>query len=124
MRPPTSEEAVARSRLAHAGLARLEEPAELEVVPDVVLDRLRRSLSARLDDARDRLAGNFSVKILRVEVRGAWRGSVSHQGGLCRQCADQGRASAARSSLSFRTCWASALAKQLHAARAKGARNA
>ncbi|GHE00837.1 hypothetical protein [Streptomyces alanosinicus] len=33
----------------------LEELAELEVVPDVVLDRLRRGLTARLDDARDRL---------------------------------------------------------------------
>jgi CPA1 family monovalent cation:H+ antiporter len=50
------EEAEARSHLAHAGLARLEELAELEVVPDVVLDRLRRGLAARLDDARDRLA--------------------------------------------------------------------
>ncbi|CAM5646111.1 hypothetical protein SCANM63S_05392 [Streptomyces canarius] len=27
-------------------------------MPDVVLDRLRRGLSARLDDARDRLAEN------------------------------------------------------------------
>ncbi|MGW1915637.1 Na+/H+ antiporter [Streptomyces sp. NPDC002076] len=50
------EEAEARSHLAHAGLARLEELAELEVVPEVVLDRLRRGLTARLDDARDRLA--------------------------------------------------------------------
>ncbi|MGI5377080.1 cation:proton antiporter [Streptomyces sp. CA-251387] len=52
------EEAEARSHLAHAGLARLEELAELEVVPDVVLDRIRRGLTARLDDARDRLAGS------------------------------------------------------------------
>ena len=50
------EEAEARSRLARAGLERLEELAELEVVPEVVLDRLRRGLTARLDDARDRLA--------------------------------------------------------------------
>ena len=49
------EEAEARSRLAHAGLARLEELAELEVVSDIVLDRLRRGLTARLEDARDRL---------------------------------------------------------------------
>ena len=49
------EEAEARSHLAHAGLARLEELAELEAVSDVVLDRLRRGLTARLDDARDRL---------------------------------------------------------------------
>ena len=50
------EETEARSHLAHAGLARLEELAELEAVPDIVLDRLRRGLTARLDDARDRLA--------------------------------------------------------------------
>jgi CPA1 family monovalent cation:H+ antiporter len=50
------EEARARARLAGAGLARLEELAELEAVPDAVLDRLRRGLTARLDDARDRLA--------------------------------------------------------------------
>jgi CPA1 family monovalent cation:H+ antiporter len=50
------EEAQARSRLAHAGLARLEELAELEAVPEVVLDRLRRGLTTRLEDARDRLA--------------------------------------------------------------------
>ncbi|WP_225835669.1 hypothetical protein [Streptomyces sp. NK08204] len=52
------EEAEARSRLTHAGLARPEELAELEVVPDAVLDRLRRGLTARLKDARGRLAGS------------------------------------------------------------------
>jgi CPA1 family monovalent cation:H+ antiporter len=51
------EEIEARSHLAHAGLARLEELAELEAVPEIVVDRLRRGLTARLDDARDRLAG-------------------------------------------------------------------
>jgi CPA1 family monovalent cation:H+ antiporter len=50
------EEAEARSSLAGAGLIRLEEISELEAVPDVVLDRLRRGLTARLDDAHDRLA--------------------------------------------------------------------
>ncbi|MFF4353728.1 Na+/H+ antiporter [Streptomyces sp. NPDC001530] len=50
------EEAAARCSLAHAGLNRLEEISELEAVPDVVLDRLRRGLTARLDDASDRLA--------------------------------------------------------------------
>ncbi|MFJ5530479.1 Na+/H+ antiporter [Streptomyces sp. NPDC093261] len=50
------EETEARSHLAHASLARLEELAELEAVPDIVLDRLRRGLNARLEDARDRLA--------------------------------------------------------------------
>ena len=52
------EEASARCRLADAGIRRLDELAELEAVPDVVLDRLRRGLNARLDDARDRLSDN------------------------------------------------------------------
>jgi len=50
------EEAAARCRLAGAGIRRLEELTELQAAPDVVLDRLRRGLTARLDDARDRLA--------------------------------------------------------------------
>ncbi|NUR03251.1 MAG: Na+/H+ antiporter [Streptomyces sp.] len=50
------EEAAARCRLADAGIRRLEELSELEAVPEVVLDRLRRGLTARLDDARDRLS--------------------------------------------------------------------
>ncbi|MEU2864606.1 Na+/H+ antiporter [Streptomyces mirabilis] len=50
------EEAAARFSLASAGLGRLEEIADLEAVPTVVLDRLRRGLAARLDSARDRLA--------------------------------------------------------------------
>lgn len=52
------EETRARLRLARAGLDRVEELADLEAVQDVVLDRLRRGLTARLDDARDRLEGN------------------------------------------------------------------
>jgi CPA1 family monovalent cation:H+ antiporter len=50
------EEAGARCSLAGAGMKRLEELAELEAVPDIVIDRLRRGLSARLEDARDRLS--------------------------------------------------------------------
>lgn len=50
------EEAEARCSLANAGLSRLDEIADLEAVPDVVVDRLRRGLTARLDDARDRLS--------------------------------------------------------------------
>lgn len=50
------EEAEPRCGLANAGLSRLEEIADIEAVPEVVLDRLRRSLTARADDARDRLA--------------------------------------------------------------------
>ncbi|MEV6167539.1 Na+/H+ antiporter [Streptomyces sp. NPDC051954] len=50
------EETAARCSIAEAGLRRLDELSELEAVPDVVLDRLRRGLTARLDDARDRLS--------------------------------------------------------------------
>ncbi|GAA0481741.1 Na+/H+ antiporter [Streptomyces olivaceiscleroticus] len=50
------EEAEARCRLAGAGIRRLDELSELEAVPDVVLERLRRGLQARRDHARDRLA--------------------------------------------------------------------
>ncbi|MCT9110911.1 Na+/H+ antiporter [Streptomyces mirabilis] len=49
------EEAQARCSLASAGLSRLDEISELEAVPDIVLDRLRRGLTARLEDASDRL---------------------------------------------------------------------
>ncbi|MFJ3928455.1 Na+/H+ antiporter [Streptomyces sp. NPDC090022] len=49
------EEAAARCALATAGIRRLDELTELEAVPDAVADRLRRSLQARLEHARDRL---------------------------------------------------------------------
>ncbi|MER5929066.1 Na+/H+ antiporter [Streptomyces sp. NPDC002054] len=49
------EEASARCSLAEAGIRRLDEMAELEAVPDTVADRLRRSLQARMEHARDRL---------------------------------------------------------------------
>ncbi|MEH0574624.1 Na+/H+ antiporter [Streptomyces sp. B21-108] len=55
------EEASARCRLADAGIRRLDELSELEAVPDVVLDRLRRGLTARLDDARDRLTDDHGA---------------------------------------------------------------
>ncbi|WP_405907254.1 MULTISPECIES: Na+/H+ antiporter [unclassified Streptomyces] len=50
------EEAAARCSLAGAGLSRLGDISELEAVPDVVVDRLRRGLTARLEDATDRLS--------------------------------------------------------------------
>ncbi|RAG81267.1 Na+/H+ antiporter [Streptacidiphilus pinicola] len=46
------EEAEARDALARAGLARLEQVADVEAAPEVVVDQLRRSLHARLDHAR------------------------------------------------------------------------
>ncbi|MFE4869968.1 Na+/H+ antiporter [Streptomyces sp. NPDC056682] len=49
------EEAHARLSLADAGMRRLEEISELEAVPDVVTDRLRRALHARQEHARERL---------------------------------------------------------------------
>ncbi|GHI85970.1 hypothetical protein ACWGF3_08430 [Streptomyces xanthophaeus] len=49
------EEASARCSLATAGIRRLDEMSDIEAVRDVVADRLRRSLQARLDHARDRL---------------------------------------------------------------------
>lgn len=58
-RPPASaseEEARARLRLAEAGIARLDELAARDGVPDPVIDRLRRTLDARISRARLRLA--------------------------------------------------------------------
>ncbi len=52
---PRHEETVARLRLAEAGLARLDELAEGDAVPDEVIDRLRASLQARVGNTRARL---------------------------------------------------------------------
>ncbi|MGP9023076.1 Na+/H+ antiporter [Streptomyces sp. BR1] len=49
------EEAHARLSLADAGMRRLDEISELEAVPEVVADRLRRALQARQEHARERL---------------------------------------------------------------------
>jgi monovalent cation/hydrogen antiporter len=49
------EEAAARLRLAEAGIARLDELAASEDVPDAEIDRIRRALNARIGDARARL---------------------------------------------------------------------
>jgi len=46
-----SEEAVARQRMAEAGLARLEELAGAEAVPKMLADRLRRELHTRIEQA-------------------------------------------------------------------------
>ncbi|WP_331743840.1 Na+/H+ antiporter [Kitasatospora sp. NBC_01300] len=43
------EEAEARDTLNHAALAHIEELATLEAMPEAVIDRVRRALSARLD---------------------------------------------------------------------------
>ncbi|MFG2146933.1 Na+/H+ antiporter [Streptomyces sp. NPDC048696] len=49
------EEASARLSLADAGMRRLDEISELEAVPEVVTDRLRRALQTRQEHARERL---------------------------------------------------------------------
>ncbi len=49
------EEAAARLRLAEAGIARLDELAAREEVPDAEIDRIRRVLNTRIGDARARL---------------------------------------------------------------------
>jgi CPA1 family monovalent cation:H+ antiporter len=46
------EEAKAEDALARAGLKHLEQLADLEAAPEVVLDQLRRGLQARLDHVR------------------------------------------------------------------------
>jgi CPA1 family monovalent cation:H+ antiporter len=46
------EEANARDSLARAGLKHLEQLADLEAAPEVVVDQLRRGLQARIDHAR------------------------------------------------------------------------
>ena len=49
------DEAVARIRMAEAGIARLDELAASEEAPDVEIDRIRRALNARIGQARARL---------------------------------------------------------------------
>jgi monovalent cation/hydrogen antiporter len=46
------EETIARLRLAEAGLARLDEIADVEAAPDVVIDRLRRGLQTHIGRTR------------------------------------------------------------------------
>jgi CPA1 family monovalent cation:H+ antiporter len=43
------EQTLARLHLAQAGLAHLEQLADRELAPDVVLDQVRRRLTARID---------------------------------------------------------------------------
>jgi CPA1 family monovalent cation:H+ antiporter len=50
------EDTVARLHMTEAGLAHLEQLADLEAAPDAVIERLRRSLEARIDRMRQREA--------------------------------------------------------------------
>ncbi|KAA2261469.1 Na+/H+ antiporter [Solihabitans fulvus] len=53
-----NEETSARLHLARASLAHLDQLSDLEAVPDVVVQRLRRNLTARVDRTRARLNGS------------------------------------------------------------------
>jgi CPA1 family monovalent cation:H+ antiporter len=62
------EEAEAVAGIADAGLRHLEQIADLEAVPEVVVDRLRRQLRTRQDHARERLDGDYSYWELRRDL--------------------------------------------------------
>ncbi|MFF0133726.1 Na+/H+ antiporter [Streptomyces mirabilis] len=65
------EEAEARDTLNHAALAHVEQLATLEAVPEAVIDRVRRALSARLDhrvDGPDGSTVDATYRELRREV--------------------------------------------------------
>jgi CPA1 family monovalent cation:H+ antiporter len=62
------EEAEAAAGIAEAGLRHLEQMADLEAVPEVVVDRLRRQLRTRQDHARERFDGDDSYWELRRDV--------------------------------------------------------
>jgi CPA1 family monovalent cation:H+ antiporter len=52
------EQARAEERIAAAGLAELEQLAELDAAPDVVVEQLRRGLTARIQHAADTAGGD------------------------------------------------------------------
>jgi CPA1 family monovalent cation:H+ antiporter len=61
-RPGTAqhEETIARLRLAEAALARLDELADGHAAPDIVIDRVRASLQARVGHTRYRIDGTHA----------------------------------------------------------------
>jgi CPA1 family monovalent cation:H+ antiporter len=65
------EEAVARLRMAEAGIARLDELAASEEVPGAVIDRMRRALDARIGHARTqtRADGDRGPELTERDVR-------------------------------------------------------
>jgi NhaP-type Na+/H+ or K+/H+ antiporter len=69
--PTAREEAEARGALDRAALAHVEHLAALEAVPDAVVDRVRRSLAARLDheaESPDGTTLGATYRELRSEV--------------------------------------------------------
>jgi CPA1 family monovalent cation:H+ antiporter len=72
--PPVStrqEEARARLQLAEAGIARLDELAASEEIPDAVIDRMRQILNARIGHARTRMdaGGDHQPELTERDVR-------------------------------------------------------
>jgi monovalent cation/hydrogen antiporter len=70
------EESIARVRLAEAGLARLEELADAEAAPDVVIHRVRAGLQVRIERARVEAPlapwpGGLTERELRSDLIGA-----------------------------------------------------
>ena len=65
------EEAAARLRLAEAGVARIDELATSEEIPDAVIGRMRRVLDTRIGHARARLdaGGDDRPELTEREVR-------------------------------------------------------
>jgi CPA1 family monovalent cation:H+ antiporter len=65
------EEAAARLRLAEAGIARLDELAASEEVPDLVIDRMRQVLNTRIGHARAQIGpdGGHEPELTEREVR-------------------------------------------------------
>jgi len=84
------EEAQTRESLAHAGLAHVDQLADLETVPAAVLDRVRRNLSARLqqtdEPGDDPVATGTSALTAYREVR---REVIAVQGTELRRLYDE-----------------------------------
>ena len=82
------EEAIARLRVAQAGIARLDELAASQEIPSAVIDRMRRALDARAGHARDQIDadGDRGSELTEHDVR---RDVLSAQGSeLARLYAD------------------------------------
>ena len=78
------EEAAARLKLAEAGIARLDEIAAGQDVPDALIDRMRRTLNARIGHARARVdrdgqdsADDMSEREIRRDVIAAENAELS-----------------------------------------------
>jgi monovalent cation/hydrogen antiporter len=89
------EEATAQLRLAEAGIARLDELAASERVPDVAIDRMRRVLNARIGHARARLHEDGGAGQDAASGRGIRRDVIAAQNAELAQLYAAGTISAA-----------------------------